>query len=96
MIKQCMLKLNCVDYACNNEDNIWLLWTSDITCSILYSSAQFISVKVQISGVDAIFSCVYTSCDPNIRLNAWNELITFNYSEPWMIMGDFNSVTGQN
>ena len=39
MIKKCMLSLKCVNYAYNDEGNIWLLWNSDITCTILNSSA---------------------------------------------------------
>src|SRR3954463_14834146 len=96
MIKECMLKLKCVQYACNDEGNIWLLWNTDITCTILQSSAQFISVKVHLTCADIILTCVHASCDPTIRLNAWNDFISSNYNEPWMLLGDFNSITGQN
>src|SRR5436190_3880723 len=96
MIKHCMINLQCTDFACNTEGNIWLVWNSEISCTVLHSCAQFITVKVHMTGVDIILTCVHANCDPNIRLQAWNDLVNCNYNEPWMILGDFNSVTGQH
>src|SRR3954468_8823148 len=82
-IKQCMLSLKCVGCAFNSEGNIWLMWTSDISCSILHSTAQYITVKVHTSDLEVIFTCVHASSDPSIRLNARNDLININYNDPW-------------
>src|SRR4051812_19152652 len=47
-INELTSKLKCDDAFSNQEGNIWVIWKSDISCSILHSCAQYVTVRILI------------------------------------------------
>lgn len=73
-----------------------MVWSENVTFTILYKSAQIITVWVSsITGEQFLCSCIYASNFQTERRNLWSDLISNNtqfasHGVPWIIMGDFN------
>lgn len=67
-----------------------------MNCSVLLVTSQYITIKLHMANTEVIISFVHASCDNNIRIDMQNDFVNFNSSLSWMIVGDFNTVTGQN
>lgn len=87
--------LNCL-YSVANQEGIWVFWKSCVQFSLLYISTQYVSIQIDIGGIEVVIFFVHTSCDGNVRLSLVNQFINFNSTLPWMIVGEFNTVTDQN
>ncbi|KAH0936459.1 hypothetical protein HID58_013576, partial [Brassica napus] len=85
----------------NNYDHhrlgkIWVCWDDNVSVSLVYKSAQCITVWVTSkTGEQFLCSCVYASNFTAERQRLWSELaqIKHHYAVtgvPWMVMGDFN------
>ena len=71
--------------------NIW-----DVTiCDV---SAQHITCKVKFLDNDTKFlvTFVYAYNEGCDRIPLWNYISTLNYTEPWCLLGDFNSILSRN
>lgn len=80
----------------NLKGNIRLFWKTRINFTILLSTDQYISVMLDVGGIDVVIFFVHSSYDANIRQILWNEFIAFNSNSPWMIIGDFNTIADQS
>src|SRR3954464_7601564 len=39
-------KLNCSGSFANHEGNIWVFWKNNISCTVIYSTAQYVHVSL--------------------------------------------------
>lgn len=64
------------------------------TVDVLYVSAQLFHCKIEPTGPCPGFFCsfVYGYNELAAREVLWRELEAFKYDDPWIVMGDFNSV----
>lgn len=89
------LRLKFDNAYANQNDNakIWLFWQHSISIVVLQKHSQFITVQMQIGGVDCIATFVYASCQVEGRRELYDELIQFGglVANPWMLGGDFNA-----
>ncbi|KAI9123912.1 hypothetical protein K1719_005212 [Acacia pycnantha] len=67
-----------------------------------YNQIQFVHMEVSISGLNNsskfFFTTIYGSPQKHLRKFLWQdlELIASNLSAPWILAGDFNTITSQN
>lgn len=85
-------KLHCSDSVANDAGTIWILWKSDLSCSVISSEAQQITLSCNHMGLNFILSCIYASYNVEIRKQLWNSLLQPGYTIPWMEIGDYNVV----
>src|SRR4051812_11092394 len=57
-LKEYVYKLNCFNAVTNQEGNIWVLWKNDINFSVLHTTSQYISIKLQIANIEVIITFV--------------------------------------
>ncbi|KAL9686297.1 hypothetical protein QQ045_023753 [Rhodiola kirilowii] len=76
---------------------IWVVWRDGISISVVATSTQHITVEIDPGPSMASFYCsfVYAANDRNDRRPLWEELIDISYDlpHPWMVVGDFNSIS---
>ncbi|XP_074265765.1 uncharacterized protein LOC141588209 [Silene latifolia] len=87
--------LNNSDY--HQGERVWVIWDpQQFLVNLLHKNSQVITVQVSEldSGDEFLLSVVYGSNDEVERLAMWSHLkeIKDNYSGPWGVCGDFNSV----
>ncbi|XP_026399644.1 uncharacterized protein LOC113295530 [Papaver somniferum] len=74
-----------------NKGNIWILWSSSInTPKILSSTSQAITVEVG----GAVITGVHAATITVNRRELWHEMeIANTLNKPWLVIGDFNTIT---
>ncbi|XP_019184814.1 PREDICTED: uncharacterized protein LOC109179775 [Ipomoea nil] len=78
---------------------IWLFWNNTLSVEILYTHPQFISFQVTENGSSPwLMSAVYGSPNPALRKRLFMDLSGqyFEPHGPWLIVGDFNSITDRS
>ncbi|XP_038688766.1 uncharacterized protein LOC119987931 [Tripterygium wilfordii] len=74
---------------------IWVFWKETLQISVIKTHPQFIHLRVQSNGINSwLLTVVYGSPNFNLRKLLWMDLnseIKDNL-DPWMVVGDFNSV----
>ncbi|KAL9667444.1 hypothetical protein QQ045_001803 [Rhodiola kirilowii] len=78
------------------NQKVWILWNDSIQTTHVYTSDQYITVKVIVSP-DVQFNCtfVYASISKTRWEILWGELLSDSQSitGPWIIAGDFNTIS---
>ncbi|XP_019183336.1 PREDICTED: uncharacterized protein LOC109178201 [Ipomoea nil] len=77
---------------------IWVLWKEPVHLDILFTHPQFILFQVRQSGKPPwMFAPVYGSPAHHLRRRLWRDLSQSKRGPqgPWMVAGDFNSVTSR-
>lgn len=78
---------------------IWILWKNTLTVHVIETHPQFITLKVEDSEVSTWFlTVVYGSPEHQLRKRLFSALShqSLPPQAPWLIAGDFNSVTCQD
>ncbi|XP_019462952.1 PREDICTED: uncharacterized protein LOC109361876 [Lupinus angustifolius] len=82
--------------AVGHARGIWVLLAMDnVLCTIVVNSCnQAISLKLQCSSKEWIFSAIYASSSSRDCELLWDYLLSFHSSVqlPWLLLGDFNEV----
>lgn len=84
------------NYSLNDQGRIWIMYdTKHIKLLVLEMNSQFIHCQISWGEDVFLWTCVYGSYIPNVRKEMWRELtrIGNNLDAPWLIQGDFNSVS---
>ena len=74
---------------------IWLFWKDHLNISIIRTHPQFIHVRINQNGHQPwLLTVVYASTTPSLRKLLWKELHhnRIPLSDPWLVVGDFNSL----
>ena len=74
---------------------IWILVKDNtISCSILESSSQTVTLSFGNGNSEWLCTAVYASPIPNIRASLWTHLIAIRNQvcKPWVVLGDFNEI----
>lgn len=51
-LNEIMFKLNYTGAVANQEGNIWVLWKSEMKCSIIFNCPQYVAVNVFINNIE--------------------------------------------
>ncbi|XP_049357633.1 uncharacterized protein LOC125822286 [Solanum verrucosum] len=89
------LGMSYVNY--NSNDQIWSFIKEHIQVGIISDTEQQLPLQLTLEdGNQVITTVVYAKCNPNERLRLWDELysISYNFSLPWIVGGDFNVIMG--
>lgn len=76
----------------NDIGSLWIMWTDDITCNVLSTESQQISLSCTYMGYQFILTCICASYNAEVRKQLWNSLLQPSYDKPWMATGDYNVV----
>lgn len=75
---------------------IAIFWKNSISASVVFQSANLVDMQVVFNGISLYLSYVYGYPDPRFRhlLQERLERTSTTKSDPWLIMGDFNEIKG--
>ncbi|GAA0184605.1 hypothetical protein LIER_31893 [Lithospermum erythrorhizon] len=85
------------DHPIYEYNKIWIFWTNSFDVNVLTDQIQFVNFKVSssICKDEVIVTAIYASCRVSERRKLWDGLLNMsNTLKPWIVMGDFNVVTG--
>lgn len=75
--------------------NLWLFYNCNLPAPSLVSrSDQELTIQANKEGVSYNISFIYASTSYITRRNLWSTLQNFQFSEPLLILDDFNAVLG--
>jgi len=76
--------------------NLWALWGSDVTTSIIFVSSQCIALELTWQQAPIYIVEIYASNSHITRLQLWADLTNLQgcFQGPWLFIGDFNVVFG--
>jgi len=78
-----------------SQPNIWILYNKKHPIpSVISCTSQQITVQSTMDGMVCNVSFVYASTSHVIRRDLWRDLQTLSTHHPWLVLGDFNAVTG--
>ncbi|XP_049385889.1 uncharacterized protein LOC125850006 [Solanum stenotomum] len=89
------LGMSYVNY--NNNGQIWVFVKEHIHVGIISDTEQQLSLQLTLEdGNQVITTVVYAKCNANERLRLWDEIysLSYNFSLPWIMGGDFNVIMG--
>lgn len=82
------------------NSKIWVLWKNHIAVDQILWHEQHLTCKVKKQGCDIGILCsfIYAKCRRSQRMDLWDSLISIadSNSSPWLLGGDFNTITMQN
>ncbi|KAJ4832638.1 hypothetical protein Tsubulata_001385 [Turnera subulata] len=100
VIRSCGFDASVVSEVAGRSGGIWVCWRQHVAwVSVLVTRAQFVHVRVQLSGEDPwILTAVYASPTPSLRQSLWQETrsLAERMCEPWLLIGDFNTYVDQS
>ncbi|KAJ4823081.1 hypothetical protein Tsubulata_009607 [Turnera subulata] len=100
VIRSCGFDASVVSEVAGRSGGIWVCWRQYAArVSVLVTRAQFVHVRVQLSGEDPwILTAVYASLTPSLRQSLWQETrsLAERMCEPWLLIGDFNTYVDQS
>lgn len=77
-----------------------LAWSNTISLDVIVQNNLFIhsSITSDPNKPPWSLTCVYCPCYPNGKAHFWDSIhqLASNLTEPWILIGDFNSVTSQS
>jgi hypothetical protein len=88
------------NYCVNKREplipNLWAVWGSEITFSVIFASSQCLVLEHVCNGIKIYIAGVYASISYILRRQLWADLTLLqnNYVAPWIFVGDFNAVLG--
>ncbi|KAK6785297.1 hypothetical protein RDI58_018752 [Solanum bulbocastanum] len=85
----------CTNSVNNVRGRIWVIWNPDvINFTIVENSEQHIHGQVEMQGSKMKFTAVYGLHSITARIPLWTAIhqLSTNITDPWLIMGDFNSI----
>ncbi|XP_039009969.1 uncharacterized protein LOC120138595 [Hibiscus syriacus] len=85
----------CCNYDYAENGRIWVLWKSDVVCSIISSFNQSIILNYRFKNIEFFITVVYGSNDGSICKHFWTQLCSVEASvgdRAWLIGGDFNFI----
>lgn len=73
---------------------IWIVWQTGISVSLVSKSEQAITINVEVGGTQLCISAVYAKYHYMHRRELWSDLCSLhaNIRVPWIWGGDFNTV----
>lgn len=76
--------------------NLWALWGSEITTSVIFVSSQCIALKLTFQQSSIYIAAIYASNSHITRRLLWANLTNLQscFHGPWLFVGDFNAVLG--
>lgn len=75
---------------------IWVMWNDNVTVDVIASNPQFLLANIHDGlGREYSIAFVYASPTPHLRRKLWDALSPecLGGKEPWLAIGDFNSVS---
>jgi hypothetical protein len=90
------LKLFATNDRQHLSPNLWCFCNISLNPIILASDSQHVSFSLSIESKTLAFSTIYASINYITRRNLWQSLTSLHsqYSLPWCLIGDFNSILG--
>jgi len=93
-------RLNLHNHILNNNNttpSIWCLWNKHYNLSILLNTSQCVAFTYIDAGTSIFIAVIYASTFYIIRRGLWSDLssLLHDHLGPWMFVGDFNSIIGE-